>query len=86
MVIFLQERVSIKTNGFLRNSPYAEKISHGLGHQKHDLVEHTIRRGGNFKLRKQKRTIVGRMYVRAPVSSNMMTTTVTVIRITPLRH
>lgn len=30
-------------------------------------------------------TIVGKMYVRAPVSSNMMTTTVTVIRMIPLR-
>lgn len=29
-------------------------------------------------------TMVGRMYVRAPVNSNMITTTVTVIRITPL--
>ncbi len=29
--------------------------------------------------------MVGRMYVRAPVSSNMMTTTVTVMRIIPLR-
>lgn len=28
--------------------------------------------------------MVGRMYVNAPVSSNMMTTTVTVIRMTPL--
>lgn len=28
--------------------------------------------------------MVGRMYVNAPVSSNMITTTVTVIRITPL--
>ena len=30
-------------------------------------------------------TIVGKIYVRAPVSSNMITTTVTVIRMTPLR-
>lgn len=30
-------------------------------------------------------TIVGRIYVRAPVSSNMMTTTVTVILMIPLR-
>ena len=30
-------------------------------------------------------TIVGRIYVRAPVSSNMMTTTVTVIRMIPPR-
>ena len=29
-------------------------------------------------------TIVGRIYVKAPVSSNMMTTTVTVILMTPL--
>lgn len=28
--------------------------------------------------------MVGRMYVKAPVSSNMMTTTVTVILMTPL--
>ena len=28
--------------------------------------------------------MVGRMYVRAPVNSNMMTTTVTVMRMTPL--
>lgn len=37
-----------------------------------------------FVGRVSKVTIVGRMYVRAPVNSNMMTTTVTVIRITPL--
>lgn len=37
-----------------------------------------------FMGRVSKVTIVGRMYVRAPVNSNMMTTTVTVIRITPL--
>lgn len=30
--------------------------------------------------------MVGRIYVRAPVSSNMITTTVTVIRITPLER
>lgn len=30
-------------------------------------------------------TIVGRIYVSAPVNSNIMTTTVTVIRITPLK-
>jgi hypothetical protein len=30
-------------------------------------------------------TIVGRIYVNAPVNSNMMTTTVTVILMTPLR-
>ena len=29
-------------------------------------------------------TMVGRMYVSAPVSSNMMTTTVTVMRVIPL--
>ena len=29
-------------------------------------------------------TIVGKMYVKAPVNSNMMTTTVTVSLITPL--
>ena len=28
--------------------------------------------------------MVGRMYVKAPVNSNMMTTTVTVIRVIPL--
>ena len=31
-----------------------------------------------------KLTIVGRIYVKAPVNSNMMTTTVTVILMTPL--
>ncbi len=30
--------------------------------------------------------MVGRMYVKAPVSSNMMTTTVTVMRMTPLHE
>lgn len=30
--------------------------------------------------------MVGRIYVKAPVSSNMITTTVTVIRITPLER
>jgi hypothetical protein len=32
----------------------------------------------------EQRTIVGKMYVTLPVSSNMMTTTVTVIRMMPL--
>lgn len=30
--------------------------------------------------------MVGKMYVSAPVSSNMMTTTVTVMRVMPLRE
>ena len=34
---------------------------------------------------KDKLTIVGRMYVRAPVSSNMITTTDTVMCMIPLR-
>ena len=44
------------------------------------------RRKSDFSLPRyeKKRTMVGRMYVRAPVSSNIMTTTVTVMRMTPL--
>ena len=34
---------------------------------------------------KEALAIVGKIYVRAPVSSNMMTTTVTVILMTPLQ-
>ena len=41
-------------------------------------------RNGNLG-RQNLNTMVGRIYVKAPVSSNMITTTVTVILITPLK-
>ncbi len=37
VIIFLKKRVSIKADGFIDNPSYAQKISHGLGHQKDDL-------------------------------------------------
>ena len=84
VIIFLKKRVPIKADGFIGNPSYCQEISYSFGHQKHDLwVKYQT---SDFPLYGGIRTMVGRMYVRAPVSSNIMTTTVTVMRITPLRE
>lgn len=81
MVVLLEEGEPVEADHLVRDAICTEEVADGLRHQQDDLrkrLEHTRRP------RTARRTIVGRMYVSAPVSSNMITTTVTVNRITPL--
>ena len=84
----MEEWVPIEPDHLVGNAVFAKIISYELGDEEYDLV---VRIGlGTSGLKVDiyaiLLTIVGRMYVRAPVSSNMITTTVSVIRITPLRN
>ena len=82
MVLFLQERVTIEFDNLFSDTVRTQEVSDGLCDKNNNLKKRLALRVPAVR---SLLTIVGRMYVRAPVSSNMMTTTVTVILITPLR-
>ena len=82
MILFLQERVTVELDNLFGDSSSPQEVSDGLC-DKNDNLERAwaLRESAAHGLL----TIVGRIYVRAPVSSNMITTTVTVILVIPLR-
>jgi hypothetical protein len=82
MIVLFQKRETIESNHFLCDSVGSKKITNGFGNENDDLEERHVEECRKKRL--DKLTIVGSMYVKAPVSSNMMTTTVTVILMTPL--
>lgn len=83
VIILVQEWEAVKAYSFLGYPAGAKEVSNGFCYQKHDLrrIRHKYAFGTEWVTQL---TIVGRMYVKAPVSSNIITTTVTVILITPL--
>ena len=83
MFLFLKERESVKPDHLIRDPVRAEEVSHGFSYKQNNL--RTIWLAMGIWSDKTPSTMVGRIYVRAPVSSNMITTTVTVILITPLK-
>jgi len=81
MVFFLEKWIPIEPNHFICNTVRTQEVANGFCHQQHNLYKYIF---SHDIAQKTCITIVGRIYVNAPVSSNMITTTVTVIRITPL--
>jgi hypothetical protein len=83
VVLLLQEWIPIEPNHFICDTICVEKVSHSFSHKQHNLgkARHLKRVFWEYLL-----TMVGKIYVNAPVNSNMITTTVTVILITPLPH
>lgn len=83
MILFIQEGKSIECNHLICYAPFSKEIGNGLCHHQNDLqmIQSAINVSEGKKL---EHTIVGSIYVKAPVNSNMITTTVTVIRMMPL--
>lgn len=86
MIFLVEEREAIKSDHLVCYPAFAKLIRHCLCHHQNNLRAAVISLVLYHRLVMQWLTIVGRMYVRAPVSSNMMTTTVTVIRMIPLLY
>jgi hypothetical protein len=84
LVFLLKERITVKTDGLVCHTAPSEDIADGFRHEQHDLRD--VPSAGSIKPRTAfvLPTMVGKMYVKAPVNSNIMTTTVTVIRVIPL--
>ena len=83
MILLLKERESVKSDHLISDPIRAKEVSHGFSYKQNDL--RAIWLGMGTWEDKNPSTMVGRIYVKAPVSSNMITTTVTVILITPLK-
>ena len=86
MILILQQRKSVETNHLIGNSSAAELIADCFRHHHDNLSRCAVSTPycENVGRGKKRLTIVGRIYVNAPVSSNMITTTVTVILVIPL--
>lgn len=82
MIFLVKNRIAIKPNRLFRNPSRAKEVTDRFRNQQNDLQIPLTPCKTRIWVR---RTMVGRIYVSAPVSSNMMTTTETVIRMTPLR-
>lgn len=83
MILFLKKGESVKPDHLIRDPVRAKEVSDGFGYKQNDLTAIWSEMGTWED--KNPSTMVGRIYVKAPVSSNMITTTVTVILITPLK-
>lgn len=81
LLFIVQERETIEPDHSICNATVPEAVTHSFGYSNHNLqyVRDACYRSERITL-----TIVGKMYVKAPVSSNRMTTTDTVICIIPL--
>jgi hypothetical protein len=88
VILVLKDRIAIKSNRLICNATGPKEVADGFCYQ-YDNLERIGIKDLNFEGRTFliaiRLTIVGKIYVNAPVSSNMITTTVTVILITPLR-
>ena len=82
--LLFQEGIAIESNHFIRNPVCSQKVAHCFCDKQDDLDKVWVNETSPY--RSGSPTIVGRMYVKAPVSSNIITTTDTVRRITPLSN
>ena len=83
VVLLFQERKTVKANHFVSDPIRSEKVTNSFRDQEDDLRSLHMRLIVSVCMNGH--TMVGKMYVNAPVSSNIMTTTDTVILMTPLR-
>lgn len=84
LIFLLKKGEAVEANHVVCDTSTAEEVADAFRKDQHDLKHRFSDQLQIDDSVESSLTIVGKMYVRAPVSSNMMTTTVTVIRVIPL--
>lgn len=80
-LLVVEKRVAVEPDGSVRYAAMTEAFTDGFGDADNDLACVSVALSGAGAVY----TMVGRMYVKAPVISNMITTTETVMCIMPER-